>query len=248
MAASETLPIPPPGYYLLPIAWGRLFGRSVTALRAFSALLFALTVGEINHVGRRLFDRAGGLVAALVLALSPLAWVYAQEMRMYTLLLLCLTPLLGLTARYALLRATWRPGHWAALIALEALALYTHFFAVIALGALALWLGLRLVRAGRRGDWRPCWRWLAARPSSWPSAPGSQWPSTAPWAHRRPAPRRRCSTTCALVGLLVGGHIDLAGREPLLPCWLYAGGALALASLLALADDRRRVAGLSAHS
>ncbi|MGI6375024.1 MAG: glycosyltransferase family 39 protein [Anaerolineae bacterium] len=235
----------PPGYYLLLIAWGRLFGRSVTALRAFSALLGALTVGAIYHVGRRLFDRAGGLVAALVLALSPLAWVYAQEMRMYTLLLLCLTPLLGLTARYALQRATWRPSHWAALIALEALALYTHFFAVIALGALALWLGLRLVRAGRRGDWRPCWRWLGSQAVV--LALYAPWLSVA--LDRALGHTTRAGAAPPLLDylrsswtFLVGGHIDLAGREPLFVLLaLGAGGALALASLLALADDRRRV-------
>ena len=236
----------PPGYYLLLIAWANLFGRGVFVLRAFSALLGVATVGALYWTGRRLFDRATGLLAAALLTLSSAHWVYSQEMRMYTLLTLCLAPLLGLFYRYGARREGWGRKHWAAMITLEALALYTHFFALFALIGLCLWLGLRLALDARRGDARPLWRWLLSQ--------GLVALAYLPWV---PVALQRAATHTTQSGytqplggflwtswaFLAGGHADLVGREPRYALVAaVALAALAVGLALTLWRDRARAA------
>jgi mannosyltransferase len=65
------------------------FGDSATTVRALSALLGTLTIPVIYLLGRRQAgDDKVGLLAALVLAVSPFHVRFAQETRMYTLLTL----------------------------------------------------------------------------------------------------------------------------------------------------------------
>lgn len=235
----------PPGYYLLLIFWGHLFGRSVWALRALSALLGALTVGAIYYAGKQLFDRATGLLAAVVLTLSSAHWVYSQEMRMYTLLTLCLALLLELFHRYGFRREGWSWRHWLALVGLEALAVYTHFFAVFALAALALWLGVQLLWEARRGDLRPLLRWL-----------GSQFAAVCAYLPWLSVTLERAATHTTLAqgtpglgpfllsswSFLLGGHIALQGRERAYALLMaLTAAALLLAGGLALLRDKRRV-------
>ena len=234
----------PPGYYLLLIAWGSLFGRSVWALRALSAVLGALTVGAVYHTGKQLFDRATGLAAAAVLTLSAAHWVYSQEMRMYALLGLCLALLLELYHRYAFRRDTWTWRHWVALVALEALAVYTHFFAVFALAALALWLGALLLWEGRRGDWRPWWRWVASQALvlaaylPWLPVTLERAATHTTRAQGMPGLLSFLSTSWAF---LIGGHADLQERLPTFVFLaLLAGASLAAAAIIALLRDKSR--------
>jgi len=83
----------PPLYYTL-LHWWMLLGDSAATVRAFSALCGTLTIPVLYFLGRRLAnaaDRAGpavGLLAALLLAVSPFHVRFAQETRMYTLLTL----------------------------------------------------------------------------------------------------------------------------------------------------------------
>jgi hypothetical protein len=84
----------PPLYYLVLRAWAFLGGRfaSPTA-RAFwvrlpSAAFGTLTVAVFYALGRRFADRPAGLLAALLLALSPFHVWFGQEARMYALLAL----------------------------------------------------------------------------------------------------------------------------------------------------------------
>ncbi len=69
-------------------AWLTLFGGSALAGRAFSALCGVLTVLVIERIGRRAFDPPTGLWAAFLCAISPMQVRYAQEVRMYALLVL----------------------------------------------------------------------------------------------------------------------------------------------------------------
>ena len=75
----------PPLYYILLHFWIGL-GDSAAVVRAFSALVGTLTIPVIYLVGRRLVNWKAGLLAALILALSPFHVRFAQETRMYTLL------------------------------------------------------------------------------------------------------------------------------------------------------------------
>lgn len=81
--------IHPPLYYLLLKAWRAAFGPSEAGLRSFSAACGVLTVLFAYLIGRDLFGRRAGLIAAFLLAIAPFAVYYAQEARMYALLALC---------------------------------------------------------------------------------------------------------------------------------------------------------------
>jgi 4-amino-4-deoxy-L-arabinose transferase-like glycosyltransferase len=106
-------------------------------VRALSALLGTALVPVAGLCGRELLTRAGGLLTAALVALSPFMIWYGQEARPYMLL-----ALLGALSLLGCLRARRSPGTRA--IALwtgaSALALLTHFFAgfLIAPEALAL--------------------------------------------------------------------------------------------------------------
>lgn len=76
----------PPLYYALLSGWIRLFGWWEAPARAFSALWGALTVPVLFALGRRLGGPGLGLMAALLLTLSPFHVQFGQEMRMYALL------------------------------------------------------------------------------------------------------------------------------------------------------------------
>jgi hypothetical protein len=77
----------PPLYYFLLHYWTSLNGNSPYDLRLLSAILGTATIPIVYLTGKRLCGWAVGLVAALILALSPFNIRYAQEARMYTLLM-----------------------------------------------------------------------------------------------------------------------------------------------------------------
>jgi len=79
----------PPLYYTLLHLWMTL-GDDAATVRALSALLGTLTIPVIYLLGRRLTDgdETIGLLAALILAVSPFHVHFAQEARMYALLAL----------------------------------------------------------------------------------------------------------------------------------------------------------------
>jgi hypothetical protein len=78
----------PPLYYILLHFWIAVAGDGPAAARLLSALLGTLTIPAIFFLGRRLLGPTAGLLAALILALSPFHVRFAQETRMYTLLML----------------------------------------------------------------------------------------------------------------------------------------------------------------
>jgi 4-amino-4-deoxy-L-arabinose transferase-like glycosyltransferase len=78
--------IHPPLYYWLLSLWVKIFGLSESGLRSLSVVVGAATVGLTFDLGRRLFGRVAGLLAAFLLAMAPLPVYYAQEARMYALL------------------------------------------------------------------------------------------------------------------------------------------------------------------
>jgi len=78
----------PPLYYLLLHFWIGLVGDGPAAVRLLSALLSTLTIPAMYLLGRRLLGPAAGVLAALILALSPFHVRFAQETRMYALLML----------------------------------------------------------------------------------------------------------------------------------------------------------------
>ena len=75
----------PPLYYTLLHFWLAL-GDAEVVVRGFSALWGALTLPVIYLIGERVGGRALGLLATLLLAISPLHVWFAQQARMYTML------------------------------------------------------------------------------------------------------------------------------------------------------------------
>ncbi|MGQ9625981.1 MAG: glycosyltransferase family 39 protein [Anaerolineae bacterium] len=146
--------IQPPLYYLLLRGWVWLFGVSEFALRFPSLIFGLLTVPLFYMLGRKLFDESAGVLAAYLVALSPLYLWYSQEARMYTLL-----TFLGLLSAYLSLliaeREEKRPRRllWAALVLMDVLALYTHYFAFFLIVFQALWLSLAAIWRKRSYLW-----------------------------------------------------------------------------------------------
>ena len=77
----------PPLYYLLLHYWMARYGDTAYYVRLLSVLLGTATIPVIYLIGKRLSGAVVGLAAALFLALSPFNLYYAQETRMYTLLM-----------------------------------------------------------------------------------------------------------------------------------------------------------------
>lgn len=75
----------PPGWFAILWAWGNIFGFSEIVVRLPSVILGVSTVGLTFLLGKELFNRKTGLLAALLMAIAPLHVYYSQEARMYVL-------------------------------------------------------------------------------------------------------------------------------------------------------------------
>lgn len=145
--------IHPPLYYYLLHFWMLMFGSSEFALRFLSVLFGVLTVPLIYAVGKRLLGWSSGILAAALVAISPLFLWYSQEARMYTLV-----TFLCLLSTYLLLRIMEgrgkRPLLWASYVLSSIVAVYTHFYAFFILVFQVLfflsWWTLWSRRRGRR--------------------------------------------------------------------------------------------------
>jgi uncharacterized membrane protein len=142
--------------------WAVPFGQGEAALRGFSVLLGTLMVWVTWGLGRSLAGRAVGLVAAALLAVSPLAVQYSQEVRMYAQagLLAAASSWAGL----ALLRALCSEDVGRRRIVVLATSyglltgalLYTHYYGTLVVAAQQAYAGLTVLLMRR---WRivPWW-------------------------------------------------------------------------------------------
>jgi uncharacterized membrane protein len=88
MVQATAQDVHPPLYYFILHYWIMIFGTSGSAVRLLSALFGVLAIPMIYVVGRQLFNKEAGLLAALILALSSFNIWYSQETRMYSLMVL----------------------------------------------------------------------------------------------------------------------------------------------------------------
>ncbi len=121
----------PPLYYFLLGVWQRLVGDGEARTHALS-LAFALATVPVGFfAARRIFDERAGWFVAVLAAFNPFLSYYAQETRMYTLVV-ALSMVMGATFVLAFVRGERR---WTIGFVLSATALvYTHnwgLFAVI---------------------------------------------------------------------------------------------------------------------
>jgi mannosyltransferase len=115
-----------PLYFLLIRLWSGL-GNTGFSLRFFSVLWGVSSVAWIERLGRSVGGRRVGMVAALLLAVSPFHIWYSQEARMYTMVSLC-----ALAGNWFLLRSLQRDSwvNWAGYGISMSAALYTHYLAL----------------------------------------------------------------------------------------------------------------------
>lgn len=164
----------PPLYYLLLYVWQGWFGDGPGAIRALSALCSVLVIPLFAGIGRMMGGRSVGLAAALVLAVSPWQVRYAQEARMYGLLMLTVTGTLY-AAACLLVYSPCKAARlvWPLLIMSQAAAMLTHNTAAVLLppalnlGVGGAWWAARthphtsgLPGAAAHGF---VWRWVAAQ-------------------------------------------------------------------------------------
>ena len=90
----------PPLYHLTLWLTIRAFGHSEFAVRLPSLIAGTLVIPALYELGRELYDRRTGLIAAAFAAVSPLLIWYSQEVRMYEF-----AALFGLLALLTQLRA-----------------------------------------------------------------------------------------------------------------------------------------------
>lgn len=131
----------PPLYYAVAWVWTRLFGDSEAGLRSLSVVAGVLTVPVTYAAARALAGRRVGLVAALLIAVSPVMVWYSQEARAYALL--GLLSALGFMFFVRSLRGDGRRPIVGWAIA-SALAIATHYFALFAVMVEGLWLLARV--------------------------------------------------------------------------------------------------------
>jgi len=136
----------PPLYYGLLSVWMSVVGSSEeSATHLLSLLLALLTVPVAWAIGRGLYGARAGWIAAALFALNPFVTQYAQEARMYALVIL-----LGAVAMGAFLAAFVHRRRWAVPVFALALAaqLYAHNYALFFAATLGVtWLVLLLVAA-----------------------------------------------------------------------------------------------------
>jgi 4-amino-4-deoxy-L-arabinose transferase-like glycosyltransferase len=135
---------PPLAYILDHLVSGVASGPG--ALRVVAALAGAGAIPLAAALGRRIAGDRGGLITALVCALTPALVLSARDARMYAL-----ATTLVIAATLLLWRAVERPSaqRWAAYAAVTTLALYTQYFALFAVAA-QLAAVLLVLRPGRR--------------------------------------------------------------------------------------------------
>jgi len=136
----------PPLYYVALWVWDRVFGTGEVGLRSFSALCSTLTIPVMFLIGRRLVSDRVGLLAALLTAVNPFLFWYAQEARSYSLLLL-----LSAVSLLAFVDALETLSRRRLLLwgLASALAIAAHYYAAVLIVAEAAWLAVALARADR---------------------------------------------------------------------------------------------------
>ncbi len=213
----------PPLYYWTLKAWSNVFGSSELALRGLSAIWGVISVLLTWLLGRRLFGQLEATIAALLLAVAPLAVYYSQEVRMYGQV-----TALGLLAVYGYTRRAY----W--LYAVAGIAtLYSQYLGAALLAAPMIHA---LLYMRSRSEWL---RWLAAN--------ALVLMAFLPWlptfvAQQTHALNTRPRTAGGLVADTLGAYGGGIAHSDLL---LWTGAVLVVLAVLGFALSRSREASLA---
>ena len=215
----------PPLYYALLALWLPL-GSSDAAVLLLSILLCLLAIASVYHVARVREGPRVALLAALVLALDPLALHWSLHARMYALVML-----LSVWAWHfasLLAEGSRRPAHLVGAVAAELALLYSHVAAPFFLGCI-LAAGIPELLRSRKA----IRRWLVAQAAvALGALPYLFFPATTGQAHMKRPDAGDLAEALALF---------TSGIDPE-PSWLVPLGAAAFAGvaacLLLRRDDR----------
>lgn len=138
----------PPLYYIIAHEWTRLFGTSLRALRLLSAVFGMLAIPCAYWLCFELFESsAGALLGAALVALAPVAVLYSQEAREYSMWLVCMLAASALFIR-AFRSASLRA--WSAYCITLAVSLYVFpLTMVVAAAQIIVSLGAHTSRRNR---------------------------------------------------------------------------------------------------
>lgn len=117
-----------PLYHLLLNVWMQAFGNSALAVRSLSLVFFIASLLVAYAISRLIMSRAWATVALTALAVSPFLNWYANETRMYTMLLFMV--LLG---QYYFMRLMRYGKGWIGYTVSAVIGMYTHYFFALSL-------------------------------------------------------------------------------------------------------------------
>jgi mannosyltransferase len=139
----------PPLYYMLLSVWMDTVGRGPAETQALSVAIALLAVPAGLWAGWSLFGRRAGLICATLCAVNPFLTNYAQETRMYSLMLvLSLVATAAFLHVFALRRRSYLP----LFALLLAVLIYTHNWGLfLAAGLLCALVPCWYVSEDRRG-------------------------------------------------------------------------------------------------
>jgi mannosyltransferase len=123
------------------------FGNSEYVLRFIPALLGAFTIPLFYLIGKEMYDRNAGIIAAAVLTFSPFHVLYSQDARAYTTVLFFFS--LALFFFLAGLK-TGRRSDWILFGIFSALSFWTHFYVFI--GVVVLY-AYAIYAVGKKKGW-----------------------------------------------------------------------------------------------
>lgn len=144
----------PPLYYLQLSVW-MMLGKSDAWLMANSVFWSLVAIGLLLVLAGRRYGAVVGLWAAALLALSPAALAYADQVRMYPFIAALMVLAWDALEKWL---AEDRPSTALLLVATQLAVAYSHAVGVLMLSGCVLMAGLRLLS---RRDFPRLWRWIA---------------------------------------------------------------------------------------
>ncbi|MFI5212499.1 MAG: glycosyltransferase family 39 protein [Candidatus Saccharimonadales bacterium] len=112
-----------PMYHILLHYWMVVFGTGVAATRAMSLLFFVLSIPTMYLLARTILSRPWALTVTTLFAFSPFMNWYANETRMYSLLVL-----FSLLNQYFFSRIVQHKKGWAGYALTAIFGVYSHYF------------------------------------------------------------------------------------------------------------------------
>jgi hypothetical protein len=153
----RTTDVHPPLYFLVEWGVAHVAGTGETAMRAQSLLAGTALIAVMYLLGRELYDRRAGMLAAALGTLAPFLVWYSQEARMYALFML-----FAALATYAQVLVFRRGAkrHWALYALAAAGLIWTQYFGALFVGVQQV--GFLVAACSLRRSGRPAWPFLRA--------------------------------------------------------------------------------------